>query len=155
MQKIGDDWKEFLAALAAHRVEYMVVGGIAVGVYGHVRYTKDLDVWFRGSQENAGRLAAALGDFGIPVAPESLAQFCKPRAMPVLGQEPNAIELINFADGVEFDACFPRRTVVPLAGADVAIIGLERFAEKQARRRPGAGSGRPRTSGRQRASYWK
>lgn len=45
--------------------------------------------------------------------------------MLVLGAEPNKIELINFADGVDFDQCFPNRIVVPLAGVNVAVIGLD------------------------------
>jgi hypothetical protein len=125
MSALRDDWKEFLAALAARKVDDMVVGGVAVGVHGHVRYTKDLDVWFRGTEENAQRLVAALEDFGFATVPVPLAEFCKPRGMLVLGSEPNAIELINFADGVDFDECFRRRVVFVLGEAEVAVIGLD------------------------------
>lgn len=119
------DWKDFLAALQAHGVEYMLVGGIALGVHGHVRYTKDLDVWFRATEANAERLIAALRTFGFTDIHVSPAAFCKPRSMLVLGKEPNAIELINFADGIDFDVCYPRRVVVPLDGMQVAVIGLD------------------------------
>jgi len=125
MSALRDDWKEFLRALDANEVEYMIVGGIAVGAHGHVRYTKDLDVWFRGSEQNAQRLVAALTDFGLETIPVPLAEFCKPRGMLVLGAEPNCIELINFADGVEFDACFKRRVLIPLGGVQVSVIGLD------------------------------
>jgi len=125
MSTVHDDWRDFLQAMAANGVEFMVVGGIAVGVHGHVRYTKDLDVWFRGSESNAERLVAALKDFGFKTLPVPLSEFCKPRGMLVLGVEPNAIELINFADGVEFDACYPRRIVFSLDGIDIPIIGLD------------------------------
>ncbi|MFT4198033.1 MAG: hypothetical protein QM601_09000 [Pseudoxanthomonas sp.] len=125
MSRLGDDWRDFLAALDANHVDYMVVGGVALGVHGHVRYTKDLDVWFRGVEQNAARLIAALKDFGFDSLQVSPAEFCKPRAMLVLGTEPNKIELINFADGVDFDECFPHRVVVPLAGIEVSVIGLD------------------------------
>jgi len=125
MSALNDDWRDFLAALDANRVEYMLVGGVALGVHGHVRYTRDLDVWFRGTEQNAERLIAALRDFGFKDLEVSPLEFCKPRAMLVLGAEPNKIELINFADGVNFDECFPNRIVVPLAGVDVAVIGLD------------------------------
>lgn len=124
MATVSADWKEFLEALAAHGVEYMVVGGIAVAIHGHVRYTKDLDVWFRGTEDNAARLVKALVDFGVVATTASASEFCKPRAILVLGKEPNAIELINFADGVDFDDCYPRHVVVSLAGVQVAAIGL-------------------------------
>jgi hypothetical protein len=127
MSQIRDDWKEFLAALDTHRVDYLVVGGVALGVHGHVRYTKDLDVWFRSTQANAERLIAALREFGFHDLQTSVSEFCKPRAMLVLGTEPNAIELINFADGVEFDACFENRVIVPLGDVAVSVIGLDDF----------------------------
>ena len=125
MSVLNDDWRDFLAALDANHVEYMLVGGVALGVHGHVRYTRDLDVWFRGSEQNAERLIAALRDFGFNDLKVSPLEFCKPRAMLVLGAEPNKIELINFADGVDFDQCFPNRIVVPLAGVNVAVIGFD------------------------------
>lgn len=125
MSRIRDDWREFLAALDVHQVEYLVVGGVALGVHGHVRYTKDLAVWFRGNEANAKRLIAALREFGFRDLQASPADFCKPRAMLVLGTEPNAIELINFADGVDFDACFQNRIVVPLGDVAVSVIGLD------------------------------
>ena len=37
------DFLDFIRALNAHAVEYMLVGGYAVGVYGHVRATTDID----------------------------------------------------------------------------------------------------------------
>jgi len=125
MSRLPDDWRDFLAALDARHVEYMLVGGIALGVHGHVRYTRDLDVWFRGSEQNAEKLISALRDFGFESLQVSPAEFCKPRAMLVLGQEPNAIELLNFADGVEFEQCFPNRVIVPLSGVNVSVIGID------------------------------
>ena len=125
MSRLPDDWQEFLAALDAHKVDYLVVGGVALGVHGHVRYTRDLDVWFRGTETNAERLIAALRTFGFHDLHASASEFCKPRAMLVLGTEPNAIDLINFADGVEFDACFENRIIVPLGDVAVSVIGLE------------------------------
>ena len=125
MSLLPDDWRDFLTALDKHHVEYMLVGGVALGVHGHVRYTRDLDVWFRGTEGNAQRLIAALQDFGFRDLTTSPAEFCKPRAMLVLGREPSKIELINFADGVDFDACFPNRIVVPLDSVNVSVIGLD------------------------------
>ena len=122
---LDKDWRDFLAALETHGVEYMLVGGIALGVHGHVRYTKDMDIWFHGTERNAERLIAALRTFGFTDISVPASAFCRPRAMLVLGKEPNAIELINFADGVDFDACYPRRIMVPLDGVQVAVIALD------------------------------
>jgi len=42
---LADDFKEFLKSLNSNSVEYLLIGGYAVGAYGHIRATKDLDIW--------------------------------------------------------------------------------------------------------------
>jgi hypothetical protein len=49
-----------LAVLAAHEVEYIVVGGYAVAAHGFPRATQDVDICPRPSDQNLRRLAAAL-----------------------------------------------------------------------------------------------
>jgi hypothetical protein len=52
---LARDFKEFLKSLNSNRVEYLLIGGYAVGIYGHIRATNDLDVWVKISPENAAR----------------------------------------------------------------------------------------------------
>ncbi|HEY2142190.1 MAG TPA: DUF6036 family nucleotidyltransferase [Solirubrobacteraceae bacterium] len=54
------DPERIFAALDAHEVEYIVIGGIAVQVHGHVRMTNDVDLIPSPDPANLGRLAAAL-----------------------------------------------------------------------------------------------
>ena len=54
------DFQDFLKLLNDHRVEYMVVGGYAVAFHGYPRFTKDIDIFYRPSAENADRIRAAL-----------------------------------------------------------------------------------------------
>ena len=49
-----------LRSLAAHRVEYLLIGGLAVQAHGHVRTTQDVDVLPAPGRANLDRLAAAL-----------------------------------------------------------------------------------------------
>jgi hypothetical protein len=42
---LSQDFKEFVELLNKNKVEYLIVGGYAVGMHGHPRYTGDLDVW--------------------------------------------------------------------------------------------------------------
>ena len=39
------DFKEFIQSLNDKNVRYLVVGGYAVALHGHPRYTKDIDIW--------------------------------------------------------------------------------------------------------------
>ena len=45
--------------------------------------------------------------------------------MLVIGTEPNSIELINFADGVDFDECYARRVDIPLGDVVASVIALD------------------------------
>jgi hypothetical protein len=42
---LSKDFKEFIELLNENKVRYLVVGGYAVALHGHPRYTKDIDVW--------------------------------------------------------------------------------------------------------------
>ena len=49
-----------LAALEREQVEYVLVGGIAVGLHGFERATNDIDLFVRPTDDNVKRLRAAL-----------------------------------------------------------------------------------------------
>ena len=53
-----------LAAFAAAKVEYAVVGGVAVNAHGYVRATHDLDIFIRPTEENARAAFEALPSSG-------------------------------------------------------------------------------------------
>src|SRR4051812_3785746 len=54
------DAERILEALAEHRVDYVLIGGLAVQTYGHVRTTNDADLIPAPDPANLKRLAAAL-----------------------------------------------------------------------------------------------
>ena len=54
------DAERIFAVLDTHKVEYVVIGGIAVQVYGHVRMTNDVDLIPEPTPQNLKRLADAL-----------------------------------------------------------------------------------------------
>lgn len=64
-------------ALQKRRVRYLVVGGVAVNLYGILRATADLDIfpWLKSSQ-NVAKFVSAMKKLGYkpraPVAPEDL-----------------------------------------------------------------------------------
>jgi hypothetical protein len=55
-----DDALRVIASLNAHRVDYVVVGGVAMNLHGLIRATEDLDVFVRPDAENIERLRQAL-----------------------------------------------------------------------------------------------
>lgn len=67
------DLERLLAALVSHRVEFIVVGGMAVAAHGHVRGTKDIDICPASDEANLRRLAAALAE--LDAEPHGLEEF--------------------------------------------------------------------------------
>ena len=58
------DFRRLLEALTAAKVEFVVVGGVALVAQGHTRMTEDLDICYRRTPENLERLASALSPLG-------------------------------------------------------------------------------------------
>ena len=54
---------------SARKVEYVIVGAHALAFHGAPRFTGDLDIFVRPTEENGRRLLAAIADFGFPTAP--------------------------------------------------------------------------------------
>ena len=51
---LSQDYEEFIAALNAHGVRYLIVGAYAVAFHARPRATRDLDILMEPRAENAG-----------------------------------------------------------------------------------------------------
>lgn len=122
---LNQDFREFIQSLNDNGVRYLIVGGYAVALHGHPRYTKDIDVWIEMSAENAARMVAALEQFGFGSLGLTANDFLLPDQVTQLGQPPNRIDLLVKASGVEFEACYDSRITIELDGMPVSIISLE------------------------------
>jgi hypothetical protein len=61
------DAERILRALAAHEVDYVLIGGLAVQTHGHVRTTNDADLIPAPDPANLERLAATLRELDAKV----------------------------------------------------------------------------------------
>ncbi len=89
---LSQDFREFARLLNENSVRYLVVGGNAVALHGHPRYTKDLDVWVGPGLENASSLIQALNQFGFGSLGLRAGDFLEPEQIVQLGYPPNRIE---------------------------------------------------------------
>lgn len=137
MEKLDPNFADFLKSLNAQCVEYLVVGGYAVGYHGFVRATGDLDVFVRPSAENAERLLAAFKDFGLDVPELTAAVFMEPGRIVRIGVPPVRLEVMNAISGVSFDDCFGQRIEESIAGLRICFIDRESLlVNKRAAGRP-------------------
>lgn len=94
------DLKEFLSALNAQGVKYLVVGGYAVSIHAQPRDTKDLDVLVKPDGENAKAIYATLAQFGAPLKGLSFADFARAGAFFRMGRELLAVDGAVWSDRV-------------------------------------------------------
>lgn len=119
-KQLPDDFREFIACLNKHSVQYLLVGGWAVGIYGTPRATKDIDFLIGCDDENIGRLQVALLEFGAPTVEDRV--FKEPGNVYRIGSSPVQIDIINQASGIEFADCYPRRELVIADGVEISVI---------------------------------
>ena len=123
--RIPNDFKEFLRLLNSRGVEYLLVGGYAVGYHGYPRPTADMEIWIRIHPDNANRIVAALKEFGFAVPELSANLFQKEGQIIRMGVPPIRLEIITSASGVDFAECYAERVVGILDGVEASIINLK------------------------------
>ncbi|MFO0553358.1 MAG: hypothetical protein U0271_33550 [Polyangiaceae bacterium] len=129
----NQDFSDFLVALVDHEVEFALIGGWALAVYGHVRGTDDLDVIVNPTPQNAARVIAALRSFGAPLAQHRVTEalFEAPGYGYRMGVKPNLIELLTTISGVSFEQVMKDHRTVEVDGRLVPVIGRGAFIDNK------------------------
>jgi hypothetical protein len=123
---------DFLKLLESHKVEFVVVGGYAVGVHGFPRYTGDLDVFVEISRENAGRLIDVFKEFGFASLGLKPEDFLGADMVVEIGREPIKIQVLTGIDGISFGQCRNDRILVNVSGTQIPFIGLNALLANKA-----------------------
>ncbi len=121
---LPQDFKEFLRLLNANQVEYLLIGGYAVGYFGYPRATSDMDIWVAINPSNADKIVTVLKEFGFNPPDLSKELFMKEWQLIRLGMPPVRIEISTSISGVNFDECFAEKVVTVLDGEKVNLISL-------------------------------
>ena len=122
---LNRDWNEFLCALIARRVRFLMIGGHAVAAHGEARLTEDLDVFVEPTQANARRLRDALIDFGFGSAAPSTAVLARRDKVFMLGHKPWRIDILTGIDGVSFREAWSGRVRAEFAMEPLYVIGRD------------------------------
>lgn len=127
------DVRELFRVLAEHRVDYLVIGGVAAQVHGRRRTTKDLDVTPARDPENLARLAAALAALDAhpaelgPNAPTPTAeQLRSAPIVPPLNTRHGELHILNDVPGARaYDEMSTRALTLDLDGTAIQIVGVD------------------------------
>jgi hypothetical protein len=144
---------DLLLTLISAQVDFVVIGGVAVGVHKYVRATKDLDIVPDPAPENMARLARLLvdieaqhvgvGDFAPeefpfdPTDPVQLAEGANFRLDTAYGP----LDIMQWVAGIDADLAYselaPHALTVKFRDAQIRVCSLEHLqAMKRAAGRP-------------------
>lgn len=79
-----DGFVKFVTAADHNKLDYMLIGGMALILNGGIRYTEDADVWIRPSNENRNSLLDTLRELGFDndeLAPLAYADLEQPQVI--------------------------------------------------------------------------
>jgi hypothetical protein len=123
--------------LNSKEVEYLVVGGYAVGYHGYPRATGDLDIWISMNDKNALKMVNALKEFGFDIPELKIGMFLEKEKIIRMGVPPMRLEIITTIDGVGFEECFQNRVIADFESFKVNIISKsDLLINKRASGRP-------------------
>jgi len=123
--RLKDDYKDMIKILLEENVKFILVGGIAVILYGHVRGTKDLDLWVYANSQNAPLLIKALAKFGAPMQDISASDFELEGTVFQIGTEPIRIDIITRIAGLNFEEAINNVKIMEIDGLQVPVISIE------------------------------
>ena len=129
--ELPQDFKELFELLNSNNVKYLLIGGYAVGIYGYARSTNDIDIFISDEPENITKLGKSLEQFGFGRANLPDALFAQGRSLVEMGIEPMKVQLMNFADGIDFTEAFEQRNVVRIEDIEVNVISRENLMKNK------------------------
>jgi predicted nucleotidyltransferase len=125
LDKLPRDFADLLTELCEANVEFLLVGGWAVILYGHVRATDDMDIFVRPTKTNSERVFAALEAFGAPLRAHAVTpeHFAREGDAYRFGIAPLKIEMLTKISGVSFDQALEGSKTFELEGYQIPYIG--------------------------------
>lgn len=129
--QLPEDFKDFLKLLNSHKVEYLLIGGYAVGYHGYPRATGDMDIWIAMHLQNARKMVEVLKSFGFDIPELSVDMFLREGHVIRMGHSPIRIEVLTTITGVKFDECYAARSIDQIDGIEVKLISLEHLKQNK------------------------
>lgn len=111
-----------LAAFVAAKVEFAVVGGVAVNAHGYSRATNDLDVFIRPTEENARAAFDALLGTGFALEGLAPSDLLDDEENVRLGPAEDHIDILASIGELPFDQVWRNRVETDVEGLLVPLI---------------------------------
>ncbi len=123
MNFLSAQHKRFVDQLLANKVRFIIIGGYASIYYGVRRSTGDLDILIEPTPKNGKALIKALKDLNLKVPAINDEEF-EGELVLSFGFEPEAVDIITKAPGIDFDSAFKRAAKVSISGISARLIDI-------------------------------
>ena len=122
-RQLPEDFKDFVKFLNSNDVEYLLIGGWAVSIYGNPRLTEDIDFLISSKDENIKNLEKALEEFGAP--PIDIEGFKKDKDSFIrMGVSPIQIDVLKKASGIIMEECYKRKNILTIDNIKINMISI-------------------------------
>lgn len=128
---LAKDFTDFVELLNKHKVEYMVVGGYALGFHGQPRTTGDMDIWIDCTLNNAAKMVSVLNDFGMSSLGLQEQDFLEPGIVTQIGYPPLRIDILNEIDGVKYKVAIKDKQYFKEGKLKIPFIGRNDFIKNK------------------------
>jgi len=125
------DFKELLALFNDHAVEHVVVGAYALAFHGAPRYTGDIDLYVRPSQENARKIVQALAAFGFVSSELSAEDFVMLDRVVEIGVPPVRVDLLTSITDVSWEEADGGKMQGSYGDVPVFFLGREQYVKNK------------------------
>jgi len=126
----NEHFRDFIQALNDKKVEYVLVGGMAVILHGYVRGTGDMDIWVNKTKENYTRLVKAFTQFGMPIFDMTETAFLGDEFdVWGIGVQPVRIEIMTKVKGLNFDESFKMSQIHNEDGLKIRFLYLSHLIQ--------------------------
>ncbi len=115
---------DFIKALHRHHVNFIIIGGQAAIYHGVRRGTGDLDILIEPTRNNGEKLLKAFHHLDLQVDDLKPEEF-ENELFLGLGFEPDAVDLMTYTPGINFNESYQRATIIYDEGVPIRIISLE------------------------------
>jgi hypothetical protein len=120
-----------LAAFLAAKVDYAVVGGVAVNAHGYMRATNDLDIFIRPTEDNAKAAFEALRALGVPLEDLQPNDLLNDHENLRFGHMDDHIDILASIGDMSFDQVWRNRIEAEVAGLSIPFISKPDLIENK------------------------
>lgn len=131
MLPFNRDFQDLLSGFLAAEVRFLLVGSYALAFHGHVRATKDIDVWIETSPANAAGAFGALTAFGAALSELTPEDLQDPKTVFQIDVAPRRIDIVCSVGGLEFKDAWSTRATLRLGKLAVPVVGFDELVRNK------------------------